>query len=253
MIEETLDFTLFAINLTVFAASLLQAASGIGFGLMAGPVLLLVLGANSAIQVSALLSLTIAAILMPSLYQHINRRMLRRFIIGSCLGIPAGAVAYALFSLVALKLLAGVVVLMMCAQIVLNWPSQNKRPLSDSRPALLIGAVSGLMSATLAMPGPAPAAWMTLTNENRDAVRATILSLFLFSYPVAIAFQATLTTMTAEPFRQTLYLLPATVAGVYLGRRLATHVNQRTFRRIISVILLGTGLALLADVGAYWI
>ncbi len=249
-----MDLAFIAINLTVFAASLLQAASGIGFGLLAGPALLLVLGASSAIQISALLSLLIAMVLMPSLYKNINRTMLRGFIFGSCIGIPAGAVAYALFSIVVLKLLAAIVVLLMCAQIALNWPRQSDGDASDCRrPTTLVGALSGFMSATLAMPGPAPAAWMTLRNETRDSVRATILSLFLFSYPVAIAFQASLTTVTSEPFRQTLYLAPATLLGIYAGRRLAARIDQRTFRRIISVILLATGLALLADVGVQWL
>ena len=248
-----MDTGLIALNLTVFAAALLQAASGIGFGLMAGPVMLLVLGAGSAIQLSALLSLLIAVILIPSLLQDLNRIALRRFVMGSCIGIPAGAAAYALISIVTLKLLAAAAVLVMCASITFNRPGAAGHESGAGRVDVAAGVLSGLMSATLAMPGPAPAARMALKNESRDAVRSTILALFVFSYPAAIACQAWFAGITAEPFRQSLLLAPATVAGVFAGRGLAKRIDQRTFRRIISVILLATGIALLADVGARWI
>ena len=248
-----LDAGFIALNLTVFAAALLQAASGIGFGLMAGPVMLLVLGAGSAIQLSALLSLLIAVILIPSLLKDLNRLTLRHFVIGSCVGIPAGAVAYALVSIVTLKLLAAVVVLVMCASITFSWPKSAGHKSDGGRADIMVGTLSGLMSATLAMPGPAPAAWMTLKNETRDSVRSTILTLFLFSYPAAIACQAWFAGITVEPFRQCLLLAPATIVGVFVGRGLVKRIDQKTFRRIISVILLATGIALLADVGARWI
>lgn len=53
--------------IAVFGASALQSATGIGFGVIAGPVLLIVLNSRAAIQISIGLSLMIAAVLVPSL------------------------------------------------------------------------------------------------------------------------------------------------------------------------------------------
>ena len=55
-----MDSTLLAMHAAVFVASLLQAATGIGFGVIAGPIILLAMNSGSAVQVTILLSLMIA-------------------------------------------------------------------------------------------------------------------------------------------------------------------------------------------------
>ena len=60
----------FLVHIAVFVAALVQAATGLGFGLVAGPALMLALGDVSAIQISILLSLMIALVLSPPLFKH---------------------------------------------------------------------------------------------------------------------------------------------------------------------------------------
>ena len=50
----------FLLNVAVLVASALQSATGIGFGVIAGPILLIVLNDGSAIQISIALNLLIA-------------------------------------------------------------------------------------------------------------------------------------------------------------------------------------------------
>ncbi len=57
------------LGIAVFGASALQSATGIGFGIIAGPALLIVLNDGSAIQVSVMLNLLIALLLAPTLWQ----------------------------------------------------------------------------------------------------------------------------------------------------------------------------------------
>ena len=59
-----LDLSWWLLNIAVLAASLLQAATGIGFGVIAGPILLLALDSGAAIQVSIALSFAIALALL---------------------------------------------------------------------------------------------------------------------------------------------------------------------------------------------
>ncbi|MCH8244510.1 hypothetical protein IIB97_01325 [Patescibacteria group bacterium] len=54
------------LSIAIFAAATLQSATGIGFGVIAGPVLLVVLNDSAAIQVSIILNLLIAMLLAPS-------------------------------------------------------------------------------------------------------------------------------------------------------------------------------------------
>ena len=78
----------YLVHIAVFVAALIQAATGLGFGLFAGPVLMLALADTSTIQTSILLSLMIALILSPPLWKHADRPMLRHMLIGTVAGLP---------------------------------------------------------------------------------------------------------------------------------------------------------------------
>ena len=100
-----------ALHLAVFAAALLQAATGIGFGIIAGPIILMVMNSASAIQVSILLSLLIALVLAPSLYGRADKPLLARLLLGAMAGLPLGIFVYLQVGVDLLKLLAGLAVL----------------------------------------------------------------------------------------------------------------------------------------------
>ena len=85
-----MDSYVLALHLAVFVASFFQAATGIGFGLLAGPIILMVTNNGSAIQISILLSLLIALVLAPSLYGSTDKTLLKRLLIGTLPGLPLG-------------------------------------------------------------------------------------------------------------------------------------------------------------------
>ncbi len=62
------------------AAALGLAATGIGFGIVAGPILLMVLNSGSAGQVTILLSRVIAVVLTPTLSRRADTNRLSRWL-----------------------------------------------------------------------------------------------------------------------------------------------------------------------------
>ena len=94
----------------VFAASMLQAVTGIGFGVIAGPVLIVTMANSGAIQASILLSFLIALLLSPSTVPRVNRRLLAPLFVGVCLGTPIGALAFLTLTIGSLKICAAVIV-----------------------------------------------------------------------------------------------------------------------------------------------
>jgi len=230
----------------VAGASALQAATGIGFGVIAGPVLLMVLNSATAIQISILLSFLIAAVLVPSLWRHLDRLLLVRLLAGSLVGIPLGLVVFLNIGIDVLKLLAGGVVLFTLV-FALRAHRALKAPVSLVRgriEQLSLGVASGVMSGSLAMPGPIPAAWMSARAYTKETVRATILAMFLFSYMAALALQALLAGITRETLWQGTILAPATLIGVFIGRLLAARLTERIFRWVLILVLAATALGL---------
>ncbi len=235
------------LHLAVFAASPLQAATGIGFGLIAGPVILIVMNSGAAIQVSIMLSLLIALVLAPSLHGGADKLLLKRLLVGTVPGLPLGIAVFLLVGVDMLKLLAGLAVLFMALIItgVLKFSPKQDAPADGRAMDLGVGVVSGAMCSSLGMPGPVVAARMMVLEQGKDSLRATVLLMFVFSYLAAIAVQALLVGLSNEGLILSATLVPATLAGVFCGKLAVGWITELAFKRIISVMLVATALSLL--------
>jgi len=246
-----MDILIVGLHIGVFAASLLQAATGIGFGIIAGPILLIVMGSATAVQVSILLSLFISALIVPTLRHSIDRVLLRRLVIGSFAGLPLGIYLFLHIELGTLKLLAGIVVLYMAVVVWRSGTAGRHVSAQAQRHGwvhdLATGLLSGVMTTSLAMPGPPVASRLMMLARTRDVVRATTLALFVISYTAAILVQSVSADISEDTLIFAARLLPATTLGLLVGRSLAGKFSETAFRILISVILVLTGCALLAN------
>lgn len=242
-----MDGYILALHAAVLAAALFQAATGIGFGILAGPIILMVMNSGSAVQVTILLSLLIAVVLAPTLYRRADKNLLRRLLAGTLAGLPIGIVVFVQVSVDLLKLLAGLAVLFMAlsATGLLRPEPLNGKARGARVKDYGIGVLSGAMSASLAMPGPVAAAHMSSLAYAKDTIRATILVMFVFSYSAAIAFQAVLVGVSGETLSLAARLVPATLIGILLGRISVGWIGERGFRRLISIVLFATSISLL--------
>lgn len=244
-----MDLSWLLVHTAVFAAALLQAATGIGFGVIAGPILLLIINSASAIQVSITLSLVIALVLAPSVFRRIDKSLFRLFVIGTIIGIPLGILIFMNIDIVVLKVFAGVSVAFMALTTAGVFRPHNHHTTGYShRGGIGIGALSGLMSSSLGMPGPVPAAWMITNFFTKDVIRATILLLFVPSYCAALMFQSVVPGLGEGVVKWSLQLLPATIAGILLGKVLESRISERVFRTIVTIVLTCTAISLLVDV-----
>jgi uncharacterized membrane protein YfcA len=164
-------------------------------------------------------------------------------------GLPLGIFVFLHVSVDLLKLLAGVAVLFMAFAASGRFGSFDRNGDAEGARSLDIGVgvLSGLMSACLAMPGPVAAARMAALRHAKDTIRATILVLFVFSYGAAIALQAALVGVSWDTLSHAATLTPATLIGIYLGRKSVAWISERTFRRLIVALLLVTSVSLLVN------
>ena len=238
------DFLL--LNIAVFGAAALQSATGIGFGVIAGPLLLIFLNDGSAIQISILLNLLIALVLTPSLWQQADRKLLTKLSIGLAVGSPVGLLIFLNLNIVFLKAFAGLAVAYTMFVILHNKPASSHapQPATTATEQISIGVMSGIMGASLAMPGPIPAAWMSTKGFSKETIRATILVMFVFAYVVALALQYGLAGIGADAMRLSAMLAPSTIVGILVGRLLAGRLTEQTFRWLLVIILASTAIIL---------
>ncbi|MCH7822145.1 MAG: sulfite exporter TauE/SafE family protein [Proteobacteria bacterium] len=243
-----MDQDFLILNIAVFGASALQAATGIGFGIIAGPVLLIALNDGSAIQISILLNLLIAVILTPSLWREADRRLLSKLLIGLSIGSPLGLLIFLSMDIIFLKAFAGLAVVFTLILILRGTRALSPAQQSDTGKfeQISVGIMSGIMGASLAMPGPIPAAWMSPRGFSKETIRATILLMFVFAYLVALALQYGMAGISAESFRLCAVLAPSTIVGILLGQSLSSRLTEQTSRWLLVIILAATAIILFA-------
>ncbi|MEH6545801.1 MAG: sulfite exporter TauE/SafE family protein [Sneathiella sp.] len=237
-----MDPTLITLSVTVFFAAALQSATGIGFGVIAGPIMLLLLNSSNSIQISIVLNLLIAVLLVRSIRLEFDKTILIQLLIGSAVGLPLGLLIFLNVDVVMLKILAGTAVALTALLVIRNNIIKPKpaAAVPSNLSALATGIASGLMSSSLAMPGPVVAAWMSATGIEKQVVRATTLTLFVFSFGAALLFQIPFAGIETDTLWICLKLAPATIAGIYVGRLITTWITERIFSWMIIVILLLT-------------
>ena len=236
------------LGIAIFGASALQSATGIGFGVIAGPVLLIVLNDGAAIQISVVLNLLIALLIAPSLRQKSDRRLLKSLLIGLAIGSPLGLLIFLHMDIALLKSFAGLVVLITLFLVLRG--ARASSPLQGDAAGrfeqVSIGVIAGIMGSSLAMPGPVPAAWMSARGFDKDTIRATILVMFVVAYTIALLLQFSLAGISTDSLRLTAMLVPSTIAGILVGQFLSSRISEPTFRWLLTIILALTAILLFA-------
>lgn len=236
--------TLVFLHVIVFVAAAFQTAAGIGFALIAGPMLLILFPDGSAVQTSILLNLFMSLILAPMLIGKVDRASLRALLVGLLMGLPFGVGLYLLADARLLKLIAAVLVLLALAPFFRQPPQEQTEPKRLVTTAT--GAIGGIMSGFLAMPGPALSFYLSgLRGLPRDVTRATIYALFVFAYGVSLMMHGLTSGLSMTAIQHSFSLAPATALGMVVGMALAHRLSQTMFRRIIAMALLATAITLL--------
>jgi uncharacterized membrane protein YfcA len=232
----------------VFGAAMLQSATGIGYGVIAGPVLLVVLNGPEAIQISTLHNFLIGLFLVPVLRARVQVRVLGLLCLGALAGIAIGFTLLSALSVTALKLIAAGMVLFVTLTLLADM--MRRREMTGGGQyargeTLAVGALSGVMGGMLAMPGPLAATWMSVRGFDMGSVRATILAFFIFAYGVNILSYVTLTGFDPQTLKLASVLTIPLAVGVLVGGLLAKRLSERVFRYLLLGVLAATILGIL--------
>ncbi len=246
---EQLPLTLGVLALTslvVCAGTVLQVATGVGLGLLAGPVLILSLQSETAIFVAIILNLIVSVVLLPQERGEISWPPLRLLLVGTLVGVPLGWLVLQQIEATTLKLFTGVVVLAAAVQLfLLSRQAAGGGGKAVRLRTLVGGGFSGFMSGCLAIPGPV-AMWTLLQrNIAPSQVRATLRAMFVFSYSAAFLVHFGLGGETATGWSTVAALVPALAVGVALGVFVKRHVRETSLYIALRLILLAMGLSLL--------
>ncbi|HSF94941.1 MAG TPA: sulfite exporter TauE/SafE family protein [Thermohalobaculum sp.] len=230
-------FELIAANLIIFAAAVLQAATGVGFAMVSVPLLALI----SLAWVPApmlICNIVLSLVLMSKGRHALERAEAPPLVLGLAVGTFAGAGVLALFDERGLGLtIGGIIVGAVVASLFMP-------PVSITRPRLLVGAlVGGATGVIAAMHGPPLI--LLYQRERPEKVRATMAGVFLFGCILALGSLWLAGLLGWEDLQRGAALLPGVGAGYYVGKALGGRMSPRAARYAMLGVSGAAGLALL--------
>jgi len=239
--------------LATFFASIVQAATGFGFALIAVPLFLIVINSADAIQLVIIITLVTSSIHWLNLRHITPVFILKWLIVGCIIGLPLGIFVFTQLELDVLKKLIAVVIILISLQngwfLFREGQTQTSADTLNSKPLTLtgVGFISGLMGTSMAMPGPPLMLYLSRTTLGKDQIRAAMFAFFVCSYSGALITQSLFIGVDGETWTTGGILIPIAVLGAMVGHWLSDKISENYFKLVVLLILLLTGSLMLLN------
>jgi len=235
-------------NYLVLAASLLVAyvifgIAGFGTALVAGPMMSLYIPMAKIVPLLALLDMCAAIINVSRDGRNAQWSELKRLIPLMVLGSLLGAVILLKTRPEILLLALGVFVLLYALYSLSGLKPARQ---FSSKAAVPFGLVGGVFSALFGSGGFIYAIYLSGRIEKKEAFRMTQTTLIgLSTLTRVVIFAVAGVYFQTDLLLLAVILLPGMLAGITLGRYFTLKMSREQFLKLINVILLASGIALI--------
>jgi hypothetical protein len=117
----------------------------------------------------------------------------------------------------------------------------------DRRWAYFAGAAGGLTGSVFGAGGPPYAIYLSHRSLTKDQFRATLAVTSMFSIALRVlAFLAAGLLLDASAWIAAAFAIPAGLAGIAVATRVFRVISRETLARLVALLLLATGVSLVA-------
>ena len=240
----------FVLGMFLFAAFLGGFASGLAGFAMGFIVSGIWLHVITPIQTTALIAgygLCTQGYGVWKLRQTLSWRRVTPFIIGGTIGVPLGVVLLTYVNPVYARFGVGFL-LIIYSVYGLTKPDFKLHKVGAATDGS-VGFLNGVLGGVTGLPGFIITVWCQMRGWTKDEQRVVFQPVILtgmMMIAISLSFAGAITTDTLR-----LYVLglPALLAGLWLGLKCYGKLDDATFRKVILVLLLWAGLALIAAQG----
>jgi hypothetical protein len=239
------DLTHVLVGAALLLAAFVKGATGLGFPLIATPMIALLLDIRTAVTVLILPNLFMdsAQVIRNGIPYDVFRRF-SSLILPTIIGVFLGTMALVNTPLWILNFCLGVMVILFVLSNLLKF-AFTISPRGEKILSPIFGFISGFLNGLTNAAGPALAIYLySLKLEKRTFVKslATIFVTTKLSQLVAIS---TWNLLNWETITLSVQVLLFTLAGFYAGIKAQDRVNQRNFNRGLLLVLAVIGVTLL--------
>lgn len=233
------------LSTAVFSGAFVSGLAGFAFSAVAGGLLLHLLQPLEAVPLMMACSVGVQAANLWALRNSIEWKQSLMLVAGGLLGVP---IAVWLLHAADARIFCegfGLAVAAYAGYMLFRPGLSRLQQMTESRNAL-VGFGGGLIGGLTAMPGALPTIWCDLhgvpKSRQRGLVQPFIAAMQLF----ALALMLMRGDLSSKVLVDLALSIPALLAGSALGIVAFRHVEEATFRRIVLVMLLLSGLLLAA-------
>ena len=143
----------------------------------------------------------------------------------------------------AVKVLFGVVVAALGAEMFSR--EYSKKLLRSSKIVLaIIGVTAGVLCGLFGV-GALLAAYVSRVTEDGGSFKANISAVFIVDNTFRIVLYSALGLLTFDTLKTALLLLPFALAGLFLGMKCSSRMNESLVKKITSILLVLSGISLI--------
>lgn len=225
-------------------AGAIAAVSGFGIGSLLTPTLALATGTKVAVAAIAIPHFVATVQRFWMLRRHVDRRVLLGFGIASGVGGLLGALAHGRAESGVLTMVFGVLLILAAVSQLTGWMERVRWGRSG---AWVAGALSGVLGGLVGNQGGIRSAAMLGFDVPKEAFVATATAVAIFVDVARLpVYLATDWRAMVDVWPFVLVATLGAVAGTALGTRALNRLPQWVFRRLVALLLLLLGIAMVA-------
>jgi uncharacterized protein len=232
-------------------AVLVRSIWGFGDGMLALPMLTLVIGLNQAAPLMALLSAVISVQLLHEQPKLVDKLGIARLVLGALFGVPLG-----LYVLIGLPVVWAHLVLGVLLTAFAGWSLAGRKPAGKTEATrrqgwwldIAFGVLAGASSAAFDIAGPPMLIYAAARGWSPDELRVNLQAVFLPLSLLTLGGHAIAGLWTREVVTFAVMALPIVVLGLYFGPRLRTRI-ERAGEWIVYLLILTFGIVELVRAG----
>ncbi len=229
--------------LIIFAAFFGESLFGFGGGLIAIPLLSLILGVKDAVTLVLVFQFLMGILILKN-YKSIDWKVATPMTYTLVIGVIAGTLLLSGLGTAFLQLfLAAIIILFLVKSEFFGTITLGKG--KNNLYGSIAGLAGGLLQGLIGAGGPILTMYTSTAIEKKIAIRATLIYLFFIPNILRMAISVPQHLFTDQIIHLSLLALPLFALAIYLGQRTHHFVNEKHYRLSINIVLTFSALALL--------
>ncbi len=219
----------------IFVASFFATVTGFGFGLIAVPLMSIVISVKVAIICGLIITVLLRIITMYNTRKIFSWNVVLTTVLGSALGMLPGSYMLRIISLAHLKIFLGCVLLIATYLMGKKYHLEIK---NKTLGRLTAGFFSGFFGASTSVAGPPLVIYFLNEGTEKDKMRANMIWIFGISFVGMVLVNFLMGNMkNVTDWNVFLPMIPAMVAGIFLGEKFFHKLDQALFRKLALIIV----------------